>query len=123
MPDFQSECIPDSDFLLMRIHARTFARDGVLSAGAFKNHGSGMSTDWEKYSTAEETRARGPKPPEEYWVVRMNVGKVKEVPGQMVDHSPLPENRTHTDVKGEKDEEVRVLLRRLSLRVIPPSYY
>lgn len=120
MSDWETENIPDSDHLFMRVHTWTFARDGILSAGAFKNHGGGMSTDWEKYSTAEETRARGKKPPEEYWVVKMNVGEVREVPGQTVEHSPLPENRAHTDVIGEKDEEVRIKLRRLSLVVIPP---
>ena len=120
MPDWQAEDIPDRDHLFMRVHIRTFARGGILSAGAFKNHGRGMSTDWDKYSTAVETRARGPNPPDEYWVVRMNVGEVRGVPGQTVEHSPLPENRAHTDVIGEKDEEARVKLRRLSVRVIPP---
>lgn len=120
MSDWQSEYIPDSDHLFMRVPIRTFARDGVLSAGAFKNHGEGMSTDWDKYATAAATRARGRMPPEEYWVVGMNVGAVREVPGQTVHHPPLPDNRAHTDVRGEKDEEVRVKLRRLSLVVIPP---
>ena len=120
MSDWQIEDIPDSDHLFMRVHAASFARDGRVSAGAFKNHGGGMSTDWDKYSTAAETRARGRKPPEEYWVVSMNVGEVRQVPGQTVDHSPLPDNRAHTDVRGEKDEEVRIKLRRLSLVVIPP---
>ncbi len=118
MGQWRSENIPDSDHLFMRIHVPTFGQRTV-SVGAFKNHGGGMSTDWEKYSTAAETRSRGKKPREEYWVVSMNVGEVRGLPGQTVEHLPLPNNRAHTDVKGEKDEEVRVRLRRLSRIVIP----
>ena len=51
----------------------------------------------------------------------MEVGEVRGIPGQSVDHSPLAENRAHTDVRGEKNEEVRLLLRRAAAVVVPLS--
>jgi hypothetical protein len=105
----------------MRVHIRTFANNAKLSTGAYKNHNLGMSTDWEKYSTPGQTQQRGRKAAPEYGVVAMFVAEVRLVPGQTVEHEPEPENRAHTEVVGEKDEEVRVLLRRCSTWVIPPS--
>lgn len=121
MTAWLKEDVPSDDCLLMRVHIRTHANKGRLSTGAYKNHNLGMSTDWERYSTPEETRQRGRKVESEYGVVSMSVAAVRLVPGQTVEHAPLPENRAHTEVFGEKDEEARVLLRRCSRRVIPPS--
>lgn len=39
--------IPDRDLLYMRVH-RNNIQDGVLTAGSFKRHGDGLSTDWAK---------------------------------------------------------------------------
>lgn len=121
MASFKAEPIPNADQLYMRVHIGTWARGGNLRAGAFQNHNGGMSTDWSKYSTAEQTRERGRKPAAEYAVVEMSAGAVRAVPGQEVRHAPLPDNRAHTDVVGEKDEEARTLLKRLSHWTIPPS--
>lgn len=121
MTTWPEEDIPSDDRLFMRVHIRTHARKGKLSTGAYQNHNSGMSTDWEKYSTPEQTRQRGRKAAPEYGVVAMSVAEVRLVPGQTVEHEPETENRAHTEVFGEKDEEVRVLLRRCSQWVILPS--
>lgn len=103
----------------MRVH-EMFRDDGGFAPGAFRNQGEGMSTDWEKYATRRETRERAPKP-ELNAVVQLQVGRVREVPGQEVEHTPDVErrNRAHTDVFGEKDEEARTLLRRIAKVVIP----
>ena len=116
--DWCPEQIPDEDLLFMRVN-ELWRRDGEVSPGAFKNHGDGMSTDWEKYSTPRETRARAKKPAKNA-VVSLIASKVAEVPGQRVEHTPDIElhNRAHTDVFGEKDEEVRVKLRRIANTVI-----
>lgn len=101
----------------MGVHKTWLKPDGTLATGAFQNRGGAMSTDWSKYATPEETRQRR-RTPADNAVVSMNVGKVRAVPGQSVTHTPLPENRAHTDVLGEKDEEARVLLRRASTIVL-----
>ena len=116
--DWHPEQIPDENLLFMRVN-ELWRRDGGVSPGAFKNHGDGMSTDWEKYSTPGETRARAKKPAENA-VVSLIASKVAEVPGQRVEHTPDIErrNRAHTDVFGVKDTEVRVKLRRIANTVI-----
>lgn len=116
------EDIPDTDLLFMRVHIKTYAAKGKLSLGAFQNHDGGMSTDWNKYATPTETRSRGRRPADEYAVVQMQAGKIRAVPGQVVEHNPIyPTNRAHTEVFGEKDEEARVLLNRCATWVIFPS--
>ena len=115
---WQPEQIPDGDALFMRVHEH-WRRDGFVSPGVFKNHGGGMSTDWERYATPSQTRARA-KDPKKNGVISMIVGNVRELPGQRVEHTPDIEhrNRAHTDVFGEKDEEIRVKLRRIASIVI-----
>lgn len=117
--DWPPEQIPDRDRLFMHIH-KTWRRNGAVSPGAFENHGAGMSTDWEKYSTPEQTRERA-RVPEKNAVISLVAGEVREVPGQKVEHTPDVErsNRAHTDVLGEKDEEVRLKLKRIAGIAIP----
>lgn len=101
----------------MRVHKTWLKRDGSIGLGVFKNAPTpwdGMSTDWQRYSTPEQTRNRVTrKPPAEYAVIKMLVEKVRAIPDQMVEHTPLPDNRAHTDVLGEKDEEARLLFGRI----------
>jgi hypothetical protein len=75
-----------------------------------------MSTDWEKYSSAEETQARS-KNPKDNAVISMISGEVGKVPGLVVEHTPDVQRRVraHTDVIGDKRApEVRVKLGRLA---------
>jgi hypothetical protein len=77
-------------------------RDGRVLPGAFKNRGAlgtppGMSTNWEKYATAEATRQQA-KNPAVQGVIDLVAGSVRGLPGQTVEHTPLDENRAHTDV-------------------------
>lgn len=112
------EEIPDVDGLYMRVH-RNHVRDGEPIPGAFRDIGGGMSTDWNKYSTPQATRERGRKDPALYGIIQLPVGLVRTIDSLAVTHSPLEENRAHTDVIGEKDTEVRLKLLRVYEWKIP----
>lgn len=103
----------------MRVHLQ-WTRSGSPLPGAFKNRGKGMSTDWSRYSTSEQTQNHG-RIPSDNGVVKMNVGAVRSLVNQSVEHTPEINNRAHTDVLGEKDEEVRLKFVRICNWVIPPS--
>jgi len=104
----------------MRVHKERVADDGKPEAGVFTNRliegvRHPMSTDWSRYSSPEETRARatGHRPPLDYGVIRMNVGDIEDIP-QTVEHDPVfsapadpnnPNNRAHTVVRGAKSKK------------------
>jgi hypothetical protein len=113
------EIIPGTDELFMRVH-RTFVVNGNLIPGVFRDHGGSMSTDWNKYSTSNDTLARSKKPADN-GVIGMNVGEVRAVQPLEVIHKPLTDNRAHADVSGEKSTEVRVKLLRIVTWAIPLS--
>jgi hypothetical protein len=86
----------------------------------FRNHADptgqrGMSTDWSRYATPEETRRRGRRhPPSANGVVSLRVGSVRAIPLQRVEHTPIfrdpedpdhPNNRSHCDVLGPKSKD------------------
>ena len=112
------ELVPDNDLLFMRVHQNNI-RDGSPLPIAFMNHGAGeeegMSTDWSKYSTPEQTISRiyEEKPTWKGGVIQMVVGDVRKIPDQIVQHAPLPKNQAHTNVKGRKDTKVRYLFMRI----------
>jgi hypothetical protein len=105
------EEIPDQDRLFMRVH-RQWLKNGRVAPGFFQNRPDeatgAMSTDWSRYATPEETRARA-KRPELNAVIELAVGIVRAIPEQVVRHAPiqddpnLPDNRAHTDVAGPKE--------------------
>ena len=114
------EQIPGPDSLFMRIH-RNWVINGAPMPGAFRNRDRGMSTNWSKHSTPEETRQQGVKP-EENGVIRMQVRQVRSIKSQVVEHTPKPLNRAHTDVAGEKDSEARLkFLRIYDWDISPPA--
>jgi hypothetical protein len=59
------EPLPSEHKLFFRVHD-SYIRNAKLIPGVFREQGDGdekgMSTDWEKYSAAEETRARSKQP-------------------------------------------------------------
>ena len=122
MEEFPKEQIPDEHDLFMRIHFKHF-KDGDISPIAFRNHDGGMSTNWSNYADALLTKEHAAllhnKDPNNYGVVELSVGGVRDIPNQEVDHDPLPDNRAHTNVLGEKDEEARLKLNELSNWAIP----
>jgi hypothetical protein len=123
-PFWEKEDIPNSSMLYMRVHRHNLGDDGIPIPGAFRDHGGGMSTDWDKYSTPQDTlnRAREPK---NNAIIEMNVGDIRSIPNQTVQHCPCPENRAHTNVIGNKhtDPEVRIKFGRLYRMVIPCSVH
>lgn len=111
------EQIPDDAFVYMRAHSQFF-RDEELQPGVFRIHLGGMSVDWDKYATPEETRKRA-KAPEQNAVLSMPVRGIRAIDSLRVEHKPLPENRAHSEVLnfpdgGEDLTEIRVRLRRIS---------
>lgn len=120
---FNIENIPDAGQLFMRVH-KNFCIDGQsILPGVFRDHEGTMSTDWSKYSIAEQTKSRGRIPEDNGVIVLSSVGDIRKKQPLMVNHSPIyPSNRAHTDVVGDKDEEVRIHLKRHSQWVVrPPS--
>lgn len=116
------EDIPEEAHLFLRVHKNN-TKNGTPNAGAFKEHGDGdkksMSTDWDKYSDATDSRNRAPSP--------IDNGVLKFLTQELrtltltVTHSPvfkdpiLKDNRAHTDVKGiGRDPEIRIKLQDLS---------
>jgi hypothetical protein len=117
-----SEEIPPEDDLYMRVHRRWYGPDGELDLGCFRNHpnkqSDGMSTDWSLYSTPLACQARA----REAWnngVLAMNVGEVRSIPDQTVQHTPIPENQAHTDVFGPKNSRTRLYFGRIYKIAIP----
>jgi len=110
------EDIPGADDVFLRVH-KDFVKSPGVPVNAFRDHpkhrGS-MSVNWEKYSTAEQCRQSAKSRPDDNAVLRMNVGKIREVPTQVVLHAPIPDNRAHSEVQGEKTPQVRMLLARLA---------
>lgn len=120
-----SEDIPDDATLYLRVHPNNLDRQGKPTAGAFRNlpdkHVDGMSTDWSKYSTPEETLRRG-RDSADYSIIRLGVNHVRAIPDQVVKHTPVNEppderNRAHTEVFGPKNPETRALYYRICRRV------
>ena len=110
-PVWPVEDIPSKDYLFMRIHRVDIDEDGEPFPRAFRNQpkGSrGMSTDWQKYAAAVDTQLKGRKLPQDYAIIRFTAGQADSIPGQIVTHDPIPDNRAHTQVFGDKDStEVR----------------
>jgi hypothetical protein len=106
------EDIPKDHYLYVRVH-QSWIKNNRVVPGFFQNrpseHTGAMSTDWCKYSTPEDTRCRAKKP-EMNGVGQLLVSEVEDIPGQIVEHTPLqndpaiPDNRAHTDVKGPKED-------------------
>lgn len=95
------EQIPNEDSLYYRVH-KSFVIEGKIIPGVFKERGDGdskgMSTDWAKYSTAKEALSRS-KVPNDNGILQAIVGEIRSV-GLAVEHAPLPDNYSHTNVKG-----------------------
>jgi len=119
---FPIEEIPDADSVFMRAH-KTYFRDGELEPGVFSaKEGPGMSVDWDKYSSPEQTKQRARKSPENNAVISLSVGGIRKIEQLDVVHRPEPDNQAHSEVDlptNEELTEVRVKLRRLAQTVIP----
>lgn len=95
------ESIPSTDWLYHRVHKTLYEK--FPGPSIFRPKNGALSTDWSRYSTPEEARARA-RHPAENTIVHF---KVEHVEGQClgVKHSPVspserfPQgNRSHADV-------------------------
>ena len=119
----EEDSIPNEDSVVLRVH-RMWVKTGGVDPGFFQDRDGGMSVDWEKYSTPEQTRQRAPKP-ELNGVIALIVGDVRAIETLTVVHEPIqeghfdgegrpiPPNRSHSVVFGEKTTEIRLKLSRL----------
>ncbi|MCL4296133.1 MAG: hypothetical protein KJ077_10415 [Anaerolineae bacterium] len=98
---YRVEDILNDDKLYYRIHAM-YVRDGDLIPGAFCERGDGMSTDWEKYSTPEQSRQRANSNPQQNGIVSFIVGPLRNELNLEVIHKPSDDNRAHSLVKGKE---------------------
>lgn len=73
-----SEPIPDDAILFYRVPVGWLKPGNKLHPGVFRENKGSMSTDWSKYSTGAETRARTGKPLS-YAVLRLVVSGVTEI--------------------------------------------
>lgn len=117
------EPVPDEHYLLMRVHKNQIDSEGEPFPYAFKNQptpADGMSTDWDKYASPRGSQRGGRNPPEDYAVIKFFAGDVRAIPRQSVVHEPLPTNRAHTEVFGEKKStEVRERFMQIYQMVVP----
>jgi len=115
--DWETEHVPDGDDTFMRAHS-VHIRRGALLPGVFRVRDDGMSVDWSKYSTPEETRQRCREPLENA-VVSLPVLKVRGIKGLDVKHAPVtppePPNRAHSNVLGIPASGVQLTKTRLLL--------
>ena len=125
---WDTEIIPNEDHLFYRLH-KSFIVDGEVLPGAFQERGEGeqrgMSTDWEKYSTADEALLRS-KNPAENGIVVFAAGEIRSVASLEVAYTPLHDNHAHSHIKGIPQEkqlktQARFLLKRLFKWRIEPE--
>ena len=87
---YKLEEIPNSDTLFMRAHVKLLKKQNFdladpVPPNIFREHQGAMSTDWNKYSTLEQTRARGN--PNLNGVIGMKLGDVRNIPPLEVIHT------------------------------------
>lgn len=111
------EEIPHEDRVFFRVPRSQMRHEDRLHEGVFRDRGDGMSVDWEKYSTANETRARGRLPPEDYGILAFLVGAIRGIrtPQLTVVHEPLEENQAHAGVHGVNANKTMARLKLFAL--------
>ena len=99
------EEIPDNDILFYRVH-RIYIRAEKLKPKVFQERGTGdekgMSTNWNLYSTAQDVQDQA-KIPSDNGVIEFSVSALRNV-DLNVNHKPLDNNRSHTNVNGLPDD-------------------
>lgn len=99
------EGIPDEASLFYRVPVTWLRPDARPFPGIFRENKGSISTDWDRYSAAAETRARQGRP-ERFAIMKLHAGGVRGITGLTILHAPtqnvsiLPDNRAHTDIFG-----------------------
>jgi hypothetical protein len=121
------ESIPDNNCVFMRAHRQHFSH-GELGHGVFRRREEGLSVDWDRYSTSEDTRARANSDPNDNAVISLLVSCIRQIRPLAVDHDPIsapPEkrNRAHSLIRNLPRAadltEARFKLRKCAHIVIP----
>ncbi len=120
------EDIPDPDKLFFRIH-QTFIHSGEVKPKVFVERGTdsakGMSTNWDKYSTAQNLKD-GARVPEDNGIASFITGEIRNI-GLKVNHAPLEDNQSHTNISGlpgnPKDTKFRLQMMDMFKWEILPS--
>jgi hypothetical protein len=102
---WEIEEIPDGHRLFLRVHVNEVkSTGGNLHPGVFREQEGSMSVDWEKYSTAQQSRQRA-KNPQKVGIVGLIAGVVRSIENLKVLHEPDEDrqNRAHSAVYGISD--------------------
>jgi hypothetical protein len=96
------EEIPDADSLYYRVHVSLVKHNaGKVAPNCFRDSkGTGMSTNWSKYSTPERTRHDGRDKASQYGIVELPVAAVRRIDELSVVHAPVDGNDAHSHVFG-----------------------
>ena len=116
------EHIPSNDVLFYRIY-KSHVDDGEVMPGCFREKGNGeskgMSTDWSRYSTAEQSKERA-KTPSYNGIISFITGDIRGLSltvahDPIENHPSLPNNRAHTNISGIGNERIKKTETRLKL--------
>jgi hypothetical protein len=92
------EQIPDPDRIFMRVPTQWLpARQ--LHPGVFRETEGAISVDWERYSSAQQTRDRA-RNPSQNGVIALVTGHVRGIEALSVEHEPIRSNRAHSGIHG-----------------------
>jgi len=136
---WEIELIPDASNVYRLIPSHMVKKGSRIPAESmFVPDADGLSVDWDKYATPEESLIRTGltfrfnsqefKDPARFMVFKLHVGQVRKLEGVVeVNHTPVfhgnppptgrPNNRSHSSVTGT-DEEVRLKLRDAAVEVM-----
>ena len=125
---YKTEDIPAEGLLYKYFPRSKYDKTGRPTAVSYLSVGSGMSTNWSKYCSAEECRS-GLNRPHTFGVVSLHVECVRQEPVALtVQHSPrvwkgrLRQGQSHTDVLVDNDDlEEQWKLYEMAVPVIAPD--
>lgn len=116
------EQIPDPARLFYRVHIGLLA-DKQLHPGVFREHSGSMSTDWENYSTPEESRNRAAQP-ERNGILALVAVTIRSIEPLEVGHEPTRTNRAHSSVHGlGASDDMSTKVRRTRIRAKLFEYF
>lgn len=107
---FSEEKIPNTSNVYHRVLRKSQILDDEPAPIVFHNSKTtnSFSADWDKYSTPQDTQKNHQAKyykTEDFAVISMNVGNIREIKNQDVLHTPYIE-QAHCSVEGEKNEEI-----------------
>ena len=119
---WEVEKIPNTDSLYYRIHINWMDNEDIMP-GVFRERGTGekkgMSCDWSKHSTPEDSRKRAQQP-HKNGIIEFIVQKLREL-NLTVNHAPIQnhsfmdDNRAHSNVKGVEERSTEIRLKLLDI--------